>query len=287
MKKTSLLFAFVCLSLLSAAQTGLTNLSFETWTTIAGPTPSGYVSLGATQITGGAQHLNSYVRLTSNGQATTSPSAAGAMQLATLVGTVPVSGAPYTQKPIALTGYYKCNIVGTDTVFGRVDMTKNFQSLLNSPATAGFKATVTTTVWTSFSIALTYTGTFNPDSAKLYFAANKAYAGRAAGSSGTTLDLDNLSFIMGGTGLKQIENENILLSAFPNPANDKIYLESNSMLAEEVIIYNGLGLYIESKKFEGKRADIDLGNYSPGLYYYSVLDKNGMKLKTDKFVVIK
>src|SRR4051812_41890745 len=119
MIKKLLSIAAICLATTGFSQTGLTNLSFETYTNIPfiGTTPTGFVATGCASVTTGAQHLNAFARLTSNAQPASS-AGAGAMMLGTVSGFTTINrGAPYASQPTSITGWYKCTIMPNDTAF--------------------------------------------------------------------------------------------------------------------------------------------------------------------------
>jgi hypothetical protein len=285
MKKMIISTALVCTTFLGLAQTGVNNLSFENWTTFGGPAPAGFIGKGVTQMTSGAQNLNSYARLTSNGQPTTSSTSTGAMQLGGIIGVTAYSGAPYALKPLALTGYYKCNLIGSDTVYIAVDLTKNGLSILQSTTNSSIRITANAGTWTFFSIPLTYYGSSTPDSLHIYMAANKSFAGSPAGSAGTTLDVDNFVLLANTTGIRQFEAYDALLSAYPNPAGDNFNIESKTGNAFEVEVYDAKGSFIEKKNFEEQKVTIPVSNYVPGFYFYKISDRENKILKIEKFIV--
>jgi|GEM_PF-6291700 len=283
MKKVIISAALTCIFWVGSAQTGINNLSFENWSVSGGPTPAGFLSRGAAQMTVGALDLTSYVRLTSNGQPTTNPFAAGAMQLGSVVNQAPFSGAAYTLKPLALTGYYKCNLAGQDTAYIGIDLKKNGISIL--AGNAGFRIITSTNTWTSFTIALTYTENVNPDSIQINVAANKSFAGNSPGSFGTTLDIDGFSLVANTTGVTQFEKHATLISAYPNPASENFRITSETEGASMVEIYNSKGTFVARKNFENQKVAVCLQDYAPGIYFYKVFDHESRILRIDKFVV--
>jgi len=264
MKKKLLTLGLICAGLLCFAQSGVNNLSFENWTVTGTPNPVGFNALGASQMTVGAQHLNSYARVTSNGQIGSSPTATGAMELGSVVGITPYDGVPYTLKPTALTGFYKCNLVGVDSVYIVIDFTNNGNSVLSGTVTNYIEITSSTNTWTSFSISLGYSG--NPDSAHIYVASNRSIAGNATlGNAGTILDVDHFVLIT-PTNIQEFGDYSILLSAYPNPANENFNIISKTNESNRAEVYDLSGRMIESRNFESDKININLNNYSPGLY---------------------
>lgn len=286
MIKTLLSAGMICIASLGFAQSGLTNLSFETWTTVPSPSPAGFISLGATQMTVGAQHLTSYVRLTSNGVAAASLGN-GAMRLGSITGfTTVVPGAPYATRPSAFTGYYKSTIMANDSAFLSFDLKKNGASIITNTVVKGVIIIATTNTWTSFSLAINYSSASNPDSAFINVAANKNWAGpnHPVGTSGTILDVDNFNFVS-SSNVQSFEDQALLLGAYPNPATENFNIISKSPNAVKVEVYDLSGRIMENKLFESDKVSINVNNYTPGLYIYKVYDNANRALKTGKFTV--
>lgn len=286
MIKNLLSVSLICIATLGFAQSGLNNLSFETWTTIPSPSPTGFVSLGVTQMTVGAQHLNSYARVTSNAVAASSLGN-GAMRMGSLTGfTTVVPGAPYTSKPTAFTGYYKATIMPNDTAFLSFDLKKNAVSIITSTVVKGIAVVATTNTWTQFSLAINYSSAQNPDTAFINVAANKNWAGpnHPVGTSGTILDVDNFNFV-NTANIQSFEDEALLLGAYPNPATENFSIISKTINAVKVQIYDLSGRMIEERLFDNDAVSINVNNYSAGLYVYKVFDSENRTLKTAKFTV--
>lgn len=78
-------------------------------------------------------------------------------------------------------------------------------------------------------------------------------------------------------------HNNIQLSVYPNPATDKLTIQSEESLAS-VIIYDLQGRIVyQSGESEEKILDVDLNNFSPGTYIIKTTDSNGNSL-TEKFI---
>lgn len=290
MIKKLLTIGFICSATLSFSQSGLANLSFENFTSIIllGPTPVGFVSTGTQSITTGAQHLNTFARITSNGMSASNIlTGTGAMVLGGATGTVIADGAPYTTKPTAFSGYYKATILTNDSAFIFFDLTNNGSSIITNTVVKGLFITANETSWKAFSIPITYTGSLNPDSAFVVAAANKNYAGAshpAHGTPGTVLDVDNFEFVT-STNIQKFEDYAVLLTAYPNPAADNFNIVSKTKDAAKIEVYDLSGRLVEQKLFEADEISINVNHYAPGVYIYKVFDKTGRALKSEKFTV--
>lgn len=82
-------------------------------------------------------------------------------------------------------------------------------------------------------------------------------------------------FIHNGTvGIGEVE-ENISIRLFPNPASDKLFVETDCDV-QEVSLINALGQVVYSNNhITGNQIVIDLDNYASGLYIVNVRNSNG------------
>lgn len=287
MIKNLLSASLICIASFGFAQSGLTNLSFETYTNIPviGTSPVGFISTGVSSVTTGAQHLNAYARITSNAQPASSLGN-GAMMLGSVFGFTTMNmGAPYSIQPNAFVGWYKANIMTNDTAFIVFDLKKLHVSVITPTVVKGLAITTSTTAWTQFSINITYSGG-TPDSAFIMCAANKNWAGNnhPVGTAGTVLDVDNFYFV-NLANVQSFEDQTILLGAYPNPASENFNIISKSANAVKVEVYDLSGRLIENRSFTNDAVSINVNNYTAGLYVYKVLDTDNRTLKTAKFTV--
>ena len=80
-------------------------------------------------------------------------------------------------------------------------------------------------------------------------------------------------FVTGTSGI----NENTLhdLKVYPNPANDKLYIESTSLVKSFLTISDQTGRIIQSEVIEGNNNIIDVSGIAAGIYHLKVKnDKN-------------
>jgi PKD repeat protein len=84
------------------------------------------------------------------------------------------------------------------------------------------------------------------------------------------------------------ENENTLgIVVYPNPANDLIHFEIESMEANEIVIYDPTGKIVSTSQVDGKTTIVNLHKFNTGLYIYQIKDTNGNVLHVNKISVIK
>ena len=81
------------------------------------------------------------------------------------------------------------------------------------------------------------------------------------------------------------EHQTIVISAYPNPASDQFFLETNSHEVSQLQMIDITGKLVKSVHVNSSLVEIDVANLKNGLYIYRVLDRNGAVVKTDKVSV--
>ncbi len=75
--------------------------------------------------------------------------------------------------------------------------------------------------------------------------------------------------------------ENIVLNIYPNPADNKLYIQSSEM-DSEMSIYNAMGTLVMKKKISNQTEELDIANYASGIY--TICITKDKKIQTQKFV---
>jgi hypothetical protein len=86
------------------------------------------------------------------------------------------------------------------------------------------------------------------------------------------------------TGVKDVPLTRTI-NVYPNPANDKLFIENNNNIAggETITIYNTLGQVINVPvNGSGKKYEVDISKLPPGLY--NILFRNNYTQSTTKFI---
>jgi PKD repeat protein len=83
-------------------------------------------------------------------------------------------------------------------------------------------------------------------------------------------------------GLQTLKN-NADLKIYPNPASDKLFVESSAKLNSQLIIYTAIGKEILRCDLKDNKSEIKL-DLSPGFYYYSIKNNSGI-LGTGRLVL--
>jgi photosystem II stability/assembly factor-like uncharacterized protein len=113
---------------------------------------------------------------------------------------------------------------------------------------------------------------------KIFF--TDANTGYIVGDSGTVLKTVN----GGGVSINSIDSQPTFISVFPNPSNNSLNLQTNSVNSFQFTLYNSDGKTILEKSIKGSDTKIDISACSSGMYYYNLVFADG-KRKTGKVVI--
>ena len=86
------------------------------------------------------------------------------------------------------------------------------------------------------------------------------------------------------SGLGVDDQVNLDLKIYPNPANDKIHIESPNM--KKISIFNLMGVQIENKEVNDDYTFVNTNEYSQGTYILKV-EKNDGRIGYSRFVIVK
>jgi len=78
--------------------------------------------------------------------------------------------------------------------------------------------------------------------------------------------------------IKDLDSD-VQINIYPNPASDKIYVEWPSSNNLSIAIYNIMGQHVFSTKLLKEKNDINISNFSSGLYFVNVTDGNNIVIK--------
>ncbi len=100
-----------------------------------------------------------------------------------------------------------------------------------------------------------------------------------------SLQITEVAFCDAINAIDEIEKSN-LTRVYPNPASNYITIEllSEKSQIAEVKLFNSFGLLVDTRILDKRINYIDIKNYSPGIYYYTIGIK-GKNIETHKVIV--
>jgi hypothetical protein len=201
-------------------------------------------------------------------------------------GTNKNTGFALTQKPTDLTGYYKFVQGGTA---GSLDTACVMVTLSKWNATSRTRETVgsakyfiysNTSSFTFFNLNISYLNNTLPDTIQINILSTIS----KVKSAGTSLTLDNLGFstVSGITNSLPADK----ISIYPNPALDEINISNIPEGAAFIEIRDFTGKKIQSASVISDLMNLKTNLLSSGIYIYSIIDKKGALVYTDKVLII-
>lgn len=200
-------------------------------------------------------------------------------------------GFAYSQRPVALTGYYKFMQGGSGT-FPHIDTAAIVVSFSKWNAVSKYRETVggaslmiytNASSFTSFSLDITYLNGTVPDSAIVMILSSSA----KVHYPGTTIIVDNLTFT--GAGVLGISYS--LLHGkepflYPNPAVSQITIKNIPKEAAHIRIMNFTEKEVLAARVSSDYMNVAINNFPAGTYFYSIVDAHGQMLYKNKFNIM-
>lgn len=182
-----------------------------------------------------------------------------------------VSGGFFLQENIyKLTGWYKYNGVGEDQASILMYNFKNTPETGYDTIGYGYGFLDNTDTWSQFTVYMTNISNAVPDTFNVIIASSLAVGAQ----EGSVLFVDSLS-IYTNTGIIDLWKPKTQLSVYPNPAISNITFESKTNISNGMItIYNNIGEKLAEKTFENNSTSININNLTPGVYTYTLREKN-------------
>lgn len=83
---------------------------------------------------------------------------------------------------------------------------------------------------------------------------------------------------LGTTSTENLANEISNIKVYPNPANDRIYIELEDDFLARMNIYTSTGQFIDSYNLLGDKAMINISKLVSGIYFFEVETQSGQRL---------
>jgi hypothetical protein len=286
--KKLLLLAFSTSLSFGFAQSGLTNLNFETTSAFSGmgcssptPFPTGFNRSSAGingsagvnySLTPTAQSGTTYITI---GNVNT----CGHVDLQPISfnmngGNTPGNGSPYINKPASFCGYYRTQgltAVG-DSVFVLVYLTKNGTLVGKGKYASGTNQAS----WTNFCANINYISALTPDTIRIRFTPSGLMAASQSSFTSQTMimDIDNCSFTGTATAVSELASNIPVITTFPNPASDKLNIHSTCELPLIANFYNLLGQKEKTATITNGKNSVNTSDLANGVYIIQYKDQD-------------
>ncbi len=173
-----------------------------------------------------------------------------------------------SSKPKSLEAFYKYFPVNNDSFNIEIVVSKNGEYL----GSASFKGVEAKNDYTKLSAEIQYMDeTIIPDSASIFI-----YAGNAMQViEGTKLVLDDLSFTDAPVSVSKVKNNDLAISVYPNPAQDKLFFNLNNQSAL-VTLMDLNGKILTQNEISKTNNSIDLSGINNGIYLAQITTELGV-----------
>lgn len=304
MKKTLLsVFSLTCLAVVTNAQVMQpANASFEEWETLNGSISNTYdepvdwnsgnecselLNQSAVTQSSDAYHGNSSVKLETlpafgeikiNGVITT------ASMICSASSGGQEGGAAYTASmPDSIVGYFKCAPMANDSAYAQIMFLANNDQDTISYTRINFTDSVSE--WTRFSAAITPAAQGQtPEKLSLLFSSSWGDGSKGEAVIGSKLYIDAVEFIANPQSVNEYYN-NSDWNVYPNPATDRIHIQSATNEAATIEILDVTGKQVTRQNIVGGAASIQLNHLVQGMYLYQIKSAKGHIARTGKLIV--
>lgn len=127
------------------------------------------------------------------------------------------------------------------------------------------------------------TSTATPDKIIIVFLSSGLQGGGMPVDS-SMLWVDSVTLSLFPVDVKETKGKINTVKCSPNPANDKLYIESSLNTDVTIRIYTADGRLAASKDFAGK-VELDIAHLAAGTYYYQVTGNKNEMIQQDKLVI--
>jgi hypothetical protein len=191
-------------------------------------------------------------------------------------------GVPFTDRPASLQAYYKYSTTSPDSCFIGAFLTHWNTSThqRDSVAVTAFISSAQESTYTLISSPFFYLTGETPDSIQVIVSETANFASPPLG---TDLKIDDIE-TTGTTGITPLSNL-FGLSYYPNPVRDQLNVVYNQYQnVARIDIFDVMGRRVQSNSsIKGKIIPLNVSQLPSGIFFFSVIGKNGQILKTDKF----
>jgi len=192
-------------------------------------------------------------------------------------------GVPYTERPSALTGFYKltADTAGADSANIRIGF-KNAGFLIGQ---GGQLFYTNTNTWQPFTIPINWSNNQYPNKLMLDMAVGSTDL--VCSDTSTRFYLDDLSFLL-ANGIRENLFANAHISVFPNPATDMVHIQlDDPYLGDDcfITVHDAAGKAISKSGHLQKEQVISLRGQGSGTYFIQ-LRKGGETVYGTRITVV-
>jgi hypothetical protein len=193
---------------------------------------------------------------------------------------------PFTHRPIAIRGYVKYVPKNGDSA--AIEVILRDGNINTGHGKQVYKTA--TTDWEEFNIDINYAWETAPKTITVIFAASAKYNFASLetlkdckGQIGSALYLDDVEFLYGPQGVKEMLTPEIQLNVYPNPSTEKVTVQIEKETNGMVFVYDYLTRKIGEYPIDGTQLEIDVKDYAAGSYLINVVENNKVTT-TGRFV---
>ncbi len=262
----------------TGATQAIPNGDFENWTNYSFDLATGWNSWGPspTQTTGKYSGTYAY-RLETKADNCSSVDPSGITSGKNSKNGGPIGGRPYTKNVDTLCGYYKYTSVGNDTAEVFVTLKKNGSNIGGYP-----KKLTASAAYIYFELPFS-SGT-TPDTIRIDIQSSKWPV--LPSNIGSVLYVDNIYLKSSPLAIKENVNAPAVISVFPNPAKDVLYIRGEKeMTAQNITVYDAIGKIVRTQEISNGAAliQLNIGDLTNGLYYFQIQNQTGEIIR-NKFI---
>ncbi|MGE0635039.1 MAG: T9SS type A sorting domain-containing protein [Bacteroidia bacterium] len=188
-------------------------------------------------------------------------------------------GDPFTERPVAFTGWYQAGPVNGDSYSFEAALTKWNGSTRDTLGTASFSGTATVSTYTQFTATVAYTSSATPDTLVVVLLPSNPVTPQ----TNSFVIFDDLGYTTSTVGINAADaKENI--TVYPNPVSENLFINMAGIQDASVSIFDITGKKVFHQNLNEKVNTINVNALANGMYVYQVSSNTSETLKTGKFI---
>ncbi len=187
-------------------------------------------------------------------------------------------GDPFTERPVAFTGWYQAAPVNGDSYSFEAALTKWNGTSRDTLGTASFSGTTTVSTYTQFTATVTYTSAATPDTLVVVLLPSNPLTPQ----TNSYVIFDDFEYTTSTVGIDVDAKEYI--SVYPNPVSENLFINMAGIQDARVSIFDITGKKVFQQNLNEKVNTINVNSLAKGMYVYQVISNTNETLKTGKFI---